>query len=98
MDESLSSDQAPLRPEFPQKTLHRDTEDLPDLEALLPPVQEDGGGLWVFRQKRAEGAQVLGVHPPGVFHLSHDLHQNPAFDPAEPEPIPQDDFDQSWSA
>ena len=25
-----------------------------------------------------------------------DLDQSPAFDPAEPEPIPEDDFDQSW--
>ncbi len=24
-----------------------------------------------------------------------DLDQSPGFDPAEPEPIPQDDFDQS---
>jgi hypothetical protein len=25
-----------------------------------------------------------------------DLDQTPSFDPAEPEPIPDDDFDQSW--
>jgi hypothetical protein len=25
-----------------------------------------------------------------------DLDQSSAFDPAEPEPIPEDDFDQSW--
>jgi hypothetical protein len=24
--------------------------------------------------------------------------QTPAFDPAEPEPVPEDDFDQSWGA
>jgi hypothetical protein len=28
----------------------------------------------------------------------NDLDQSPAFDPTEPEPIPQDDFDQSWGA
>ncbi len=27
-----------------------------------------------------------------------DLDQTPQFDPAEPEPIPEDDFDQSWGA
>ena len=27
-----------------------------------------------------------------------DLNQSPAFDPSEPEPIPEDDFDQSWEA
>jgi hypothetical protein len=27
-----------------------------------------------------------------------DLDQSSAFDPAEPEPIPDDDFDQSWGA
>ena len=27
-----------------------------------------------------------------------DLDQSPAFDPTEPEPIPEDDFDQSWDA
>ncbi len=27
-----------------------------------------------------------------------DLDQSPEFDPADPEPIPQDDFDQSWGA
>jgi hypothetical protein len=25
-----------------------------------------------------------------------DLDQTPQFDPAEPEPSPEDDFDQSW--
>jgi hypothetical protein len=27
-----------------------------------------------------------------------DLDQSPEFDPTDPEPIPQDDFDQSWGA
>jgi hypothetical protein len=27
-----------------------------------------------------------------------DLDQSPAFDPTEPEPIPEDDFDQGWEA
>jgi hypothetical protein len=27
-----------------------------------------------------------------------DLAQSPEFDPADPEPIPDDDFDQSWGA
>jgi hypothetical protein len=27
-----------------------------------------------------------------------DLDQSPEFDPTEPEPIPEDDFDQSWGA
>jgi hypothetical protein len=27
-----------------------------------------------------------------------DLDQSPAFDPTEPEPIPDDNFDQSWDA
>ena len=27
-----------------------------------------------------------------------DLNQSPTFDPSEPEPIPEDDFDQSWEA
>ena len=27
-----------------------------------------------------------------------DLDQNPDFDPSEPEPIPEDDLDQSWGA
>ena len=27
-----------------------------------------------------------------------DLNQSPTFDPSEPEPIPEDDFDQSWGA
>jgi hypothetical protein len=27
-----------------------------------------------------------------------DLDQSPAFDPTEPEPIPEDHFDQSWDA
>jgi hypothetical protein len=27
-----------------------------------------------------------------------DLDQSPTFDPAEPEPVPEDDFDQSWGA
>jgi hypothetical protein len=27
-----------------------------------------------------------------------DLNQSPEFDPVEPEPIPDDDFDQSWDA
>ena len=27
-----------------------------------------------------------------------DLDQSPAFDPAEPEPIPEDDFDQTREA
>ena len=26
------------------------------------------------------------------------LDQSPAFDPAEPEPVPDDDFDQRWEA
>jgi hypothetical protein len=25
-----------------------------------------------------------------------DLDQSPEFDPTEPEPVPEDDFDQSW--
>jgi hypothetical protein len=29
---------------------------------------------------------------------SDDLDQTPAFDPAEPEPIPNDNFDQRWGA
>ncbi len=28
----------------------------------------------------------------------HDLNQTPVFDPTEPEPIPEDDVDQSWDA
>jgi len=27
-----------------------------------------------------------------------DLDQSPEFDPTEPEPIPEDHFDQSWDA
>jgi hypothetical protein len=27
-----------------------------------------------------------------------DLDQTPEFDPAEPEPFPEDDFDQCWGA
>jgi hypothetical protein len=27
-----------------------------------------------------------------------DLDQSPEFDPTEPEPIPEDDFEQSWEA
>ena len=27
-----------------------------------------------------------------------DLDQTPQFDPAEPEPVPEDDFDQTWGA
>ena len=27
-----------------------------------------------------------------------DLDQTTPFDPTEPEPIPEDDFDQSWGA
>jgi hypothetical protein len=27
-----------------------------------------------------------------------DLDQSSEFDPADPEPIPEDDFDQSWDA
>ncbi len=27
-----------------------------------------------------------------------DLDQSPEFDPADPEPIPEDDFDQRWGA
>jgi hypothetical protein len=27
-----------------------------------------------------------------------DLDQSPEFDPTEPEPIPEDDFGQSWDA
>jgi hypothetical protein len=27
-----------------------------------------------------------------------DLDQTPDFDPADPEPIPEDHFDQSWDA
>jgi len=27
-----------------------------------------------------------------------DLDQSPEFDPADPEPIPEDNFDQSWEA
>jgi hypothetical protein len=27
-----------------------------------------------------------------------DLNRSPEFDPTEPEPIPEDDFDQSWDA
>ena len=27
-----------------------------------------------------------------------DLDQSPEFDPTEPEPIPEDDFDQTWGA
>jgi hypothetical protein len=27
-----------------------------------------------------------------------DLDQSPDFDPTEPEPIPEDDFDQNWEA
>jgi hypothetical protein len=30
--------------------------------------------------------------------LPDDLSQSPAFDPIEPEPIPEDDFDQSREA
>jgi hypothetical protein len=27
-----------------------------------------------------------------------DLDQSPEFDPADPEPVPEDDLDQSWHA
>jgi hypothetical protein len=27
-----------------------------------------------------------------------DLDQSPEFDPTDPEPIPENDFDQSWEA
>jgi hypothetical protein len=27
-----------------------------------------------------------------------NLDQSPGFDPADPEPIPEDDFDQRWGA
>jgi hypothetical protein len=27
-----------------------------------------------------------------------DLGQSPVFEPADPEPIPEEDFDQSWEA
>ena len=30
--------------------------------------------------------------------LPDNLDQSPEFDPTEPEPIPQDGFDQSWGA
>jgi hypothetical protein len=31
-------------------------------------------------------------------YFPDDLDQRPGFDPTEPEPIPEDDFDQSWEA
>jgi hypothetical protein len=34
----------------------------------------------------------LAEHPP-----SDDLDQSPDFDPTEPEPIPEENSDQSWS-
>jgi hypothetical protein len=40
-------------------------------------------------EKRDEAAQES---------FPDDLDQSPEFDPADPEPIPQDDFDQSWGA
>ena len=27
-----------------------------------------------------------------------NLDQSPEFDPADPEPVPEDDFDQTWDA
>ena len=30
--------------------------------------------------------------------LPDDLDQSPTFDPADPDPVPEDDFNQSWDA
>jgi hypothetical protein len=36
--------------------------------------------------------------PPCDADPLHDLDQTPAFDPTEPDPIPDYDFDQTWRA
>ncbi len=52
-----------------------------------PPQAEFDMGLGVV-----EAQEVAQESLPG------DLDQTPEFDPAEPEPTPDDDFDQSWDA
>ena len=43
------------------------------------------------------GGDMLPLHVDSILEQG-DLDQTTPFDPAEPEPIPDDDFDQSWSA
>jgi hypothetical protein len=52
----------------------------PQTELAMGPIGPGGG-------KAEEVAQEF---------LPDDLDQSPEFDPTEPEPIPEEDFDQSW--
>ena len=44
------------------------------------------------------GAAGGETHKVAQESFPDDLNQSPEFDPTEPEPIPEDDFDQSWEA
>jgi hypothetical protein len=53
------------------------------------------GSIWFFGQavfERGEDGNVVAV----LESFPDNLDQSPEFDPADPEPIPQDDFDQTW--
>jgi hypothetical protein len=54
----------------------------PQTELAMGPMGPDGGIHHEVAQESLPG----------------DLDPTPNFDPAEPEPIPEDDFDQTWRA
>ena len=54
----------------------------PQTELAMGPIGPDGGTPYEVAQES----------------FPDDLDQSPEFDPTEPEPIPDDDFDQTWGA
>jgi hypothetical protein len=54
----------------------------PQTELAMGPIGPDGGTPYEVAQESSPD----------------DLDQTPEFDPTEPEPVPDDDFDQTWGA
>jgi hypothetical protein len=68
-----------------------------DIETIRPAQLDAGGRCCRFRPKLLTGRSEGGKHDEVAQEFSpDDLKQTPNFDPAEPKPFPEDDFDQTW--
>jgi len=80
---------------------------LTDPEPITQILAHIGEPTWppLLHPSRGPRQTELAIGPDGGKHhevakesFPDDLDQSPEFDPTEPEPIPEDDFDQSWDA
>ena len=69
MPATLTPQQFPIRPQFPQKTLHRQAPDAVDAQALVASMQQGCLCFWVVLAEGSQPAQVAGLHLGGVFHF-----------------------------